>query len=134
MQANDARLLRGSAVPTAVVGVIAMVVGTVAGGPKGLLGAAFGAVLVIGFFALGLVAVGRITQGNPILIMNMGMLTYLLQVGALAIVLFLFQDTKAFDTKVFALTILAGAIVWVVAQVRVFGKLKIAYVEPDGER
>ncbi|MDI2128161.1 hypothetical protein [Yinghuangia seranimata] len=134
MQANDARLLRGSAIPTAAVAIVAMVVGAVVAGGKGLIGAAFASVVVLVFFSLGQIAIGKITNGNPMLIMNMAMLTYLAQVGGIAILLFAFADATWFDTKVFAIVILCATVVWIAAQVRVFSKLKIAYVEPDGKR
>jgi ATP synthase protein I len=134
MQANDVRLLRGSAVVTAAAGVVAAIAALLAAGTKGLIGALFATVVVLVFFSIGQVAIGRISKKNPYMIMNMALFTYIVQIMLLGLVLFLFKGTTAFDTKVFGLTILGATLVWVASQVYVFTKLKIAYVEPDGER
>ncbi|MEU0938469.1 MULTISPECIES: hypothetical protein [unclassified Embleya] len=134
MQANDVRLLRGSVVFTTAAGVIAAIAAFFAAGGKGLLGAVFATVVVLAFFAIGQVAIGRISRDNPLMMMNMALFTYIVQILLLGLVLFLFKDTKAFDTKVFGLTILGATLVWVASQVWIFTRLKIAYVEPDGER
>jgi len=131
MQAHDARLLRGSVVPTAAVGVVASLTGLAVAGSKGLIGGAFATVVVLVFFSAGLLAIGKITKGHPIMIMNLGMFTYLIQVIALGMVLWAFKGTTAFSTKTFAFTILAGAITWVISQVYTFSRLRIAYVEPE---
>lgn len=134
MQAHDARLLRGSVVPTAAVGLVASLIGLAVAGSKGLIGGLFATVVVLVFFSAGLLAIGKITKGHPIMIMNLGMFTYLIQIIALGMVLWAFKGTTAFNTKAFAFTILAGAITWVISQVWTFTRLRIAYVEPESEQ
>ncbi|MGW1990537.1 hypothetical protein OG948_24070 [Embleya sp. NBC_00888] len=119
---------------TTGAGVIAAIAAFFAAGGKGLLGAVLATVVVLVFFAIGQLAIGRISRNNPLMMMNMALFTYIVQILLLGLVLFLFKDTKAFDTKVFGLTILGATLVWVASQVWIFTRLKIAYVEPDGER
>ena len=58
-----AELLRGSFVPTAIVGLAAVVVGLFSS-PMAAWSAAFGAALVLGFFTVTLLAMKR-TAGRP---------------------------------------------------------------------
>jgi len=134
MQANDVRLLRGSAVFTVAAGAIAAIAALFAVGGKGVIAAVFATAVVLVFFGIGQIAIGRISRTNPLMMMNMALFTYMVQIVLLGVVLFLFKDTEAFDTQVFGLTILGATLVWVASQVWVFTRLKIAYVEPNGER
>ena len=58
----------------------------------------------------------------------------LLKIGALLIFIVLFQDTTAFNTKVFALTVLACTLTWTAAELWVFSRTKVLYVDPDAPR
>ena len=131
MRENDAALLRGAAIPTAVVGVIAVVVGALVASGKGALGAFFGASLVIGFFSVSAVVVGRASRGSAYAAMNAALLTYTVKILVLFGLIVAFKDATWFDTKVFGLTIVACTVVWTVFEVRTFGKLKMVYVDPD---
>ena len=42
-----------------------------------------------------------------------------------------FADTTAFDTRVFAATIVACTLAWTVAEVWVFARTKVLYVDPE---
>jgi ATP synthase protein I len=132
MQVHDAQIIRGAAIPTAVAGLATAVVCVVVAGWPGLVGALLGVVVVAAFFSAGRVATGRVARSNPLLLMNVALLTYLLQIAALGLLLVLFRDTTLFDTKAFAWTILVSTLVWVTAELRAFNRLKIRYVDPDG--
>ncbi len=133
MQVHDAQILRGAAIPTAVVGVLLLVMGGVVAGTKGVIGAAVGVALVAAFFTAGLVVIGWASKVNPMMMMNVALFTYLVKIALLFVLLMMFQDTKAFDTKVFALSLLVSTLVWIGAEVRAFSRLKILYVDPDGK-
>ncbi|SCK11237.1 ATP synthase protein I [Streptomyces sp. WMMB 714] len=131
MQSNDARMLLHCAVPTALAGVVAAVVSAVLTGSKGAIGAAAGATVVILFMGMGLVVLQRTAKSLPHLFQAMGLLLYTTQILLLALVLIFFRETTLFDTKAFAFSLLAAALVWVAAQARAHMKAKILYVEPD---
>ncbi|MFC4493767.1 hypothetical protein ACFPA8_06425 [Streptomyces ovatisporus] len=131
MQSNDARMLLQCAVPTALAGVVAAVVSAVLTGSKGAVGAAAGATVVILFMGMGLVVLQRTAKSLPHLFQAMGLLLYTTQILLLALVLIFFKNTTLFDTKAFAFSLLAAALVWVAAQARAHMKAKILYVEPD---
>ncbi len=133
MQVHDAQILRGAAIPTAVVGVLLLVMGGVVAGTKGVIGAAVGVALVAAFFTAGLVVIGWASKINPMMMMNVALFTYMVKIALLFVLLMMFQDTKAFDTKVFALSLLVSTLVWIGAEVRAFSRLKILYVDPDGK-
>jgi ATP synthase protein I len=126
----DAAVLTGAAVPAAVVGLVAVVIGGIASGAGGAVGAALGAALVIVFFSVGQLVLGRVLRSNPQMAMTVALTLYLVKIGVLFMLLVLFQGTTAFDTKVFALTILACTLTWTVGEVWVFSRTKVLYVEP----
>lgn len=115
---------------TLAVGVVACVVSWVAVGPGGLLGAAFAAVIVLVFFSVGQWVVGSVLRSNPQMAMTVALMTYLIKIGVLFVLILLFAGTTAFNTKAFAATIVGCTIAWTVAEVWVFARTKVFYVEP----
>jgi ATP synthase protein I len=131
MQSNDVRTLLNCTVPTAAAGVIATAVsGAVAGG-KGAIGAAAGTLVVIAFMAIGMLVLQRTAKSYPSLFQMMGLVLYTVQILLLAIVLAVFKNTSLFNTRAFAFSLLAAALVWIAAQARSYMKTKILYVEPE---
>ncbi|AEW96547.1 MULTISPECIES: hypothetical protein [Streptomycetaceae] len=128
---NDVRTLLHCAVPTAAVGVVAVVVSGVFAGGKGAIGAAVATAVAIGFMGLGLVVLQRTAKSLPQLFQAMGLMLYVCQLLLLAIVLALFKHTTLFNLKAFAFTVLAASLTWIAAQGRDHMKAKILYVEPD---
>ncbi|MEV4431492.1 hypothetical protein [Streptomyces sp. NPDC049555] len=133
MQSNDARTLLQCAVPTALTGVVAVVVGFVVAGAKGGIGATTGVALTGAVMASGLVILQRTAKHLPHLFQAMGLLLYMTQMLLVAVFLMVFKDTTLFDTKVFAFTLLAATLVWIAAQARAYMKAKILYVETSRE-
>jgi ATP synthase protein I len=133
MQEHDVQILKGAAVPTAVVGAVVVIVGAGMAGTKGAIGAVAAFLLVAVFFTVGVVVLGWASRTNPMALMNVAIFTYLVKVAALFVVLVAFQDTTLFDRRIFGLSILLAAVVWIVGEVRAFSRLKMLYVEPDRE-
>ncbi|MFI6443055.1 hypothetical protein [Kitasatospora sp. NPDC050543] len=131
MPSNDARIIRGAAIPTAAAGVIAMAISAAVVGTKGLLGALFATLLVLAFFSSGQVALDRLTRNNPQIMMAAALLVYTTQILLVAVVLGVFKNTTLFDTKVFGFTLLGCVLIWTGFQVRGAMKAKIHYVQPD---
>ena len=136
MPSIDRLVLRVSIPVTVAVGIVAAVIGTlVASDPgKALLGAAIGTVIVVAFFTVGQVVVGAVLRTAPQMAMSVALMVYLVKIGILFIFIILFQGTTAFDTKVFALTIVACTLAWTVAEVWIFARTKVLYVDPQQER
>lgn len=134
MQSNDARILRGAAIPAAVAGlVVAVAAGIVAGG-KGALGAALGTVVAVAFFAAGLEGLRAVGQRWPELLMGAGLLVYTTQIFVLLILLFVFRDATFMNGRAFGFAALAGAIVWPVGQAWMQTRVKTLYVEPSSDQ
>jgi len=131
MQAHDARIIRGAAVPTAVVAVPLVVIAGLLEGAKGAVGAALGVILVAAFFTAGVVVLGWAAKINPVAMMNVAIATYVVKALALLLVLVSLGDTTLFDRRAFGLSILVAAVVWMAGEVWAFSRLKILYVEPD---
>lgn len=131
MPSIDALVLRRAGGITVLVGIVAAVIGYLADGTKGLIGALIGAVIVLVFFTVGQLIVGSVLRNNPDMAMTVAMTTYLVKIGVLFGLVIVLQGTTAFNTKVFAATIVACTLAWTVAEVWVFSKTKVLYVEPE---
>ena len=126
---NNSIIIR-AAIPTAIVGAIVSGVSAVTKGSQGLIGAALGAAIVVIFFTIGQVVLNRVIKTNPTMAMTVAMTMYLVKIAVLFGLLLVFKNTTAFDTKVFALSVLACTLVWTIAEVWAFGTEKVLYVEP----
>jgi ATP synthase protein I len=131
MQAIDARLLRGAAVPTAVAGAIAVVLCTVLVGGKGLVGALLGSVIVLAFFSVTIVIISRVAQKQPQMLLGYAMLTYLGKILFLAVLMIAFKHTTLFHFRSFGFTMLGLTLVWLAAETRAVLKTKIFYADPS---
>lgn len=131
MQSNDARILRGAAIPTALAGLCAVGVGAAVAGTKGALGAAIGALLVGAFFGLGLYALGRIGERWPELFLGAAMAVYVTQIMLMLIPMKLLRDATFIDGRVFGLTMLVCIVVWLAGQTLAQLRVKTLYVQPE---
>jgi ATP synthase protein I len=123
-------VLRAAAVPTLLVGLLAVLIGALVVGGAGALGAAIGTVVVLVFFAVGQYALGIVLATNPQAAMSAALVLYLVKIGILFGMIAVFQDTTAFDPKVFGLTVLACTLTWTAAEVWAVGKTKMLVIEP----
>jgi ATP synthase protein I len=129
VNAHDATLLRGSALPTLAVGVLAVVVGALVAGGKGALAAALATLVVVVFFGISALVVGRVS--NPALMMNVALLTYVVKILVLLLLIALLADASWLDGAVFGLTVVACTLVWTGFELRAFMRLRILYADPD---
>jgi ATP synthase protein I len=134
MLANYAGIVRRSVITTAAVGAVMAVISVAVGGGKGLLGSVLGIALVAVFFAISVVAVARAAKVSPQAMMITAMTTYIVKILVLLFFVVRFASSTAFNTKLFGLTALVCILAWTASQVTWSLRLKIPYVEPDGER
>lgn len=126
----DRRILTRAGGLTLGVGILACAVSVLVVGVSGLVGAAFATLIVLAFFGVGQWIVGSVLRTNPQMAMTVALMTYLIKIGVLFVLILLFAGTTAFDTKAFAATIVLCTIAWTVAEVWVFARTKVFYVEP----
>lgn len=138
MQPNDARILRGAAIPTAAAGALATAVGAIAAGMAGALGVALGVCLAAAFFAVGLLTLTHVGHRWPDLFFGAALLIYTTQLGALLGMLLLLRDTSllggSLGGRAFAAGVLTGTAAWLTGQTRAHLALRVLYVEPVAER
>lgn len=134
MLANYARIIRRSALLTGVVAVVMVAVSAVADGLPGLIGGLIGVALVVAFFGIDVVTVGRAARVSPQAMMLAAIATYLFKVLVLAVVMVSLQGTTAFSTKFLAITTIVCVIAWSAAQAITSMRLKTLYVDPDAAR
>ena len=134
MLASYGPIARRSAVITAGAALIMVVLSTIFGGTKGLTGSLLGVALVAVFFAISITAVWRAAKVSPQAMMIAALSSFTIKILVLIFLSAKFSDTTAFNGKLFGLTAIVCVLVWTFAQVIWSMKLKVLYVEPDGER
>jgi len=133
MQGHDARVLRGAAIPTAIVGVLAVIVAAMLAGPKGAIGAAIGAVVVVAFFSISHVAVSYSAKISPQAMMQIALLTYVVKIFAMFGLIVALRGVTFWSQRTFALVVIVATLTWIIAEICVAMKVKTLYVEPDGK-
>ncbi len=128
----DSRILLSAGVSALGVGVVATVIGGIVSGVPGVLGGVLGTVIVVVFFSIGQFILGSVLKRNPAMAMTVAMTTYLVKIGVLLGLLLLLREATAFNPKVFGLTILCCTLTWTIAEVWVFSRAKVLYVDPAG--
>jgi ATP synthase protein I len=134
MLTNYARIFRRSAAVTAAVAAVMVVLSTAIGGGKGALGALLGTAIVTAFFAVSMIAVGAAARVSPQVMMVTAMATYTVKILMLLLFVARFSNSTAFNPRLFGLTAIVCILAWSASQVTWSLRLKIPYVEPDGER
>ena len=134
MLADYAWIVRRSAAAAAVAGAVMVGLGAGLGGSKGLIGAVMGVALVAAFFGISIVVVGRAARVSPQVMMATALGTYLIKIVVLLFLVGQFQDSTAFNPRIFGLTAIVCILAYSGAQVIWSMRRKLLYVHPDGER
>jgi ATP synthase protein I len=132
MLASYATVVRRAVAMTAVVAVIAVALSAGLVGMKGLIGALAGVALIVVFFGISIVVVGRAAKVSPAAMMIAALSSYVIKIIVLAFVVHSLDGTTAFSTKSLGFTAVACILAWSVAQVIAAIKVKMLYVEPSG--
>jgi ATP synthase protein I len=130
MLASYATIVRRAAVMTAVVAAVAVAISGGLMGARGLIGSLAGVALVVVFFGISILVVGRAAKVNPGAMMAAALGTYLVKFVGLAFVLSALKGTTAFSTRALGFTAVACILAWSAAQVISAMKVKTLYVEP----
>jgi ATP synthase protein I len=129
-----AAMLRGSLVPTLVVGVLAVVLAAVLGGAEPATSAALGAALVVVFFSLSLLVMRQTAHLQPTAVMAVVLATYTGKILALGIVMIVLRDAAWLSGQALALSIIVCTVVWLAFEMRAFTRMRVLVApEADGE-
>jgi ATP synthase protein I len=131
---EEVRMARGAALATAAAAPVALGLAWYLAGSKGVLGAAFGLALAIGFFSATLLAVGAAGRVQPELMLPAAVLTFAIKMTVIGLLLFLLRDTEAFDREAFALALVAGTVIYLAAEIRFAVRARIPYVVTDEKK
>ena len=134
MLASYAVILRRSALATAPAAAAMIVLSGIAGGGKGLVGALLGVGLVIVFFGIDALTLSWAARHSPTVMMVTAISTYLIKILALLFLVAKYSGTTAFNGKLFGFTVIVCVLAWTTAQVLISARLKVPYVEPDGQQ
>ncbi|HCU97051.1 MAG TPA: hypothetical protein DHU96_31805 [Actinobacteria bacterium] len=134
MLGSYAVVLRRSAMVTAPAALIMIAVSAAVAGSNGAIGSVLAVVLVAVFFGLSMLAVGLASRRSQQAAMAAAGLTYLVKIVVLLFLVGRFQNSTAFDDRLFGLTAIVCVLAYTAAQVGWSMRLKSLYVEPDRDR
>jgi ATP synthase protein I len=132
MMAIYGRVVRRSAALTGVVAVVTVAICAALGGAKGFYGALVGLGIVTAFFGISVLVVGRAAKVSPHVMMAAAMITYVVKIIGFAIVVILLGKSTAFSGRALGFTAIVCILAWGAAQAVTAVRLKVPYVEPDG--
>jgi ATP synthase protein I len=130
MVANYVRIVRRSAAVAAIAAAVMVALAGGLAGSKGLAGAAIGVGIVAAFFAISVIVVGRAARVSPQAMMVAALITYLVKIVILLILVGQFQNSAAFNPRMFGMTAIVCVLVYSAAQVIWSMRLKTLYVDP----
>jgi len=131
MLASYATVVRRAAVLTAAGAAIMVAISAALVGRKGLIGALLGVAIVIVFFGISIVVVGRAARVSPSAMMVAALATFLVKIVTLAVIVSSLDGTTAFSTRTLGFTAIGCILLWSAAQVITAVKIKMLYVEPE---
>ena len=134
MMAYYGRVVRWSVALTSVVAAVAIGICAGLGGAKGVYGALIGVGVVVVFFGISVLVVGRAAKLGPGVMMATALATYVVKFIGFMIVLIALGKSTAFNGRMLGFTAIACILAWMVAQIVASMRLKLLYVEPTGER
>jgi ATP synthase protein I len=132
--AHYAPIARRSALTAALAAAVMVALSALLGGGKGLAGALIAVALVTLFFGVSVLTVGRAARVSPQAMMATAVGVYLGKILVLLILVGQFQNSTAFSGRLFGLTAIVCVLAYSASQVVWSMRLKVPYVEPDGER
>jgi hypothetical protein len=125
---TERALLRGAAIPTLAVGVVAISASTWWRGSAGLVGALLAQFVVVIFFAANIGAARLTRDLDPVMTMSIAMFSYMAKVLLLGVFLWLittFVSTDLCDRRAFALSAIAATFAWLGGEIRAYLALKL---------
>lgn len=125
-----AELLRGAFRPTAVAGVLAVLVAAFSGLTSAW-SAGLGAAIVLGFFTASLLVMKRTAHLPPTTVMAVVMGVYTVKVVVLGVVLFAVREASWLNGYAAGVTITVCALVWLFFEMRAYKRLRIFAFSPD---
>src|SRR5258707_257302 len=134
MTATYASVVRRSAALTSVVAAVMIGICIGVAGTRGLYGALVGIGIVVAFFGISVLAVGRAAKVSPPVMMAVAMATYIAKIIAFMIILVALQHVTVFNPRMLGLTAIVLIIAWSAAQVITMMRTKMLYVTPEEER
>ncbi|HZR53555.1 MAG TPA: hypothetical protein VFB06_29125 [Streptosporangiaceae bacterium] len=134
MLASYATVARRAAALTAIAAAIMVGVSAALVGTKGLIGALIGVAIVVVFFGISIVVVGRAAKVSPQAMMVAALGTFLVKIVGLALIVKALNGATAYSTHTVGFVAIGCILVWSAAQIFAAVKVKLLYVEPAGKQ
>jgi ATP synthase protein I len=134
MLASYATVARRAGAVTAIAAAIMVGLSAALVGVKGLVGALIAVAIVVVFFGISIVVVGRAAKISPGAMMVAALATFLVKIVALMVVVSAINGTTRFSTRTLGFVAIGCILTWSVTQVVAAIKVKMLYVEPAGKQ
>lgn len=121
-------MFRGGLFPTLAVAAIAVVLATFLTGFNGAIGAAFGALVVVGCCSLNIAIMRWTARSHPMIVMAGAAGGYVAKIFILLVLFVLLRDANLFDPSAFGFTIMATVATWTIGEVIGFARSRVPTV------
>lgn len=115
---------------TAVVAAVAIPLGAALRGGAGAGAALLGVGVVVAFFSISKLAVGRVARRAPYLLLPAALGTYVVKIMLLGVLLVALQGTDTVDLPTLAWTVFAGVLGWVGTELWVATHTRVPFFDP----
>ena len=133
-QSNEMQLLRGAVKPTAITGLISVIISAIIAGLPGLYGALLAQLIVVIFFAVTL-GVSKLSKDlDPLSTMGLALFSYttkLLFVGLFLFAITNFTERETINRTSFGVAAILLTISWLGGEIASYMKLRIHLPLPD---
>jgi ATP synthase protein I len=127
LQRHDVQIVRGAALATLLTVPLAVLLGWLAAARAGAIGAGAGILLAAAFFSVTVVVVAAASRVSNELMLPAALGVYLLKLVGLLVALVLLRGVTVMHRPSFALAVVAGTCVYLVAEVRMALRARIPY-------
>ena len=133
-QSNEMQLLRGAVKPTAITGLISVIISAIIAGLPGLYGALLAQFIVVIFFAVTL-GVSKLSKDlDPLSTMGLALFSYttkLLFVGLFLFAITNFTERETINRTSFGIAAIVLTLSWLGGEIASYMKLRIHLPLPD---
>jgi hypothetical protein len=123
-------MLRGGAVPAAVVGVVAIVVFTLVEGSRGAAGSVLATAVVLLSSVSTLLILRRMAGLDPRIVLMGALVAYFFKVGLLGVFLLLFRHAEWLSPLAFAITAVVVSLSSTIGEIVAFTRVKTFIYDP----
>lgn len=131
---NEKIMVKSALIPTAIIGVFALIISSFVSGQEGFFGALLAQIVVVIFFLVHLLVSKLSRNLDPVATMALALFSYVTKltgIGTFLIILTKFTPREAIDRTAFGISAIAATAAWLGGEIRGYLSLKTNLPLPE---